>query len=123
MLNSMGEIVEWLGTAKDVTAAKLAQEQSFARQILESLGTLASGIAHDFNNLLGSVLPKRSRRGRNSAVQGDLLTIFCTGLGLVSGVNSGEASPARTALISANCDILSGYVPNLITACGVSHLV
>jgi signal transduction histidine kinase len=56
MLNSMGEIVEWFGTAKDVTAAKLAQEQSFARQKLESLGTLASGIAHDFNNLLGSVL-------------------------------------------------------------------
>jgi signal transduction histidine kinase len=56
MLNSMGEIVEWFGTAKDITAAKLAQEESFARQKLESLGTLASGIAHDFNNLLGAVL-------------------------------------------------------------------
>jgi CheY-like chemotaxis protein/two-component sensor histidine kinase len=29
---------------------------AFARQKLESLGTLASGIAHDFNNLMGAVL-------------------------------------------------------------------
>jgi signal transduction histidine kinase/ActR/RegA family two-component response regulator len=56
MLNSMGEIVEWFGTAKDVTAAKLAQEELLARQKLESIGTLAGGIAHDFNNLLGGVL-------------------------------------------------------------------
>ena len=56
MLNSMGEIMEWFGTAKDVTAAKLAQEESVARQKLESVGTLANGIAHDFNNLLGGVL-------------------------------------------------------------------
>jgi two-component system, cell cycle sensor histidine kinase and response regulator CckA len=56
MLNSMGEIVEWFGTAKDITAAKLAQEELLARQKLESIGTLAGGIAHDFNNLLGGVL-------------------------------------------------------------------
>jgi signal transduction histidine kinase/ActR/RegA family two-component response regulator len=56
MLNSRGEIVEWFGTAKDVTAAKLAQEELLARQKLESIGTLAGGIAHDFNNLLGGVL-------------------------------------------------------------------
>jgi signal transduction histidine kinase/ActR/RegA family two-component response regulator len=56
MLNSMGEIVEWFGTAKDVTAAKLAEEELLTRQKLESIGTLAGGIAHDFNNLLGGVL-------------------------------------------------------------------
>ena len=39
-----------------MTDARRAQEESFARQKLESLGTLASGIAHDFNNLLGAVL-------------------------------------------------------------------
>ena len=41
---------------RDVTDARRAQEESFARQKLESLGTLASGIAHDFNNLLGAML-------------------------------------------------------------------
>jgi signal transduction histidine kinase/ActR/RegA family two-component response regulator len=56
MLNSIGEIVEWFGTAKDITAAKLIQEELLARQKLESIGTLAGGIAHDFNNLLGGVL-------------------------------------------------------------------
>uniref|UniRef100_Q025N6 histidine kinase n=1 Tax=Solibacter usitatus (strain Ellin6076) TaxID=234267 RepID=Q025N6_SOLUE len=41
---------------RDITDAKRAQFEAFARQKLESLGTLASGIAHDFNNLLGAVL-------------------------------------------------------------------
>jgi len=44
------------GTCQDITDAKRAQDESFARQKLESLGALASGIAHDFNNLLGGVL-------------------------------------------------------------------
>jgi PAS domain S-box-containing protein len=41
---------------EDITESKRAQEEGFARQKLESVGTLASGIVHDFNNLLGSVL-------------------------------------------------------------------
>jgi nitrogen-specific signal transduction histidine kinase len=41
---------------EDITEIKRAQDEAFARQKLESLGTLASGIAHDFNNLLGGVL-------------------------------------------------------------------
>jgi PAS domain S-box-containing protein len=45
-----------LAMVEDITEFKRAQEESLARQKLESVGTLASGIAHDFNNLLGSVL-------------------------------------------------------------------
>jgi nitrogen-specific signal transduction histidine kinase len=41
---------------QDITDLKRAQEESAARQKLESVGALASGIAHDFNNLLGGVL-------------------------------------------------------------------
>jgi hypothetical protein len=37
---------------EDITEVKRTQEQAFARQNLESVGTLAGGIAHDFNNLL-----------------------------------------------------------------------
>ena len=44
------------GACQDVTDDRRAQEESFARQKLESLGSLAGGIAHDFNNLLGAVL-------------------------------------------------------------------
>src|SRR5207344_3209651 len=44
------------GTCQDITDSRRAQEESFARQKLESVGRLASGIAHDFNNLLGGVL-------------------------------------------------------------------
>ena len=44
------------GTVQDITDEKRAQEESFARQKLEIVGTLATGVAHDFNNLLGSAL-------------------------------------------------------------------
>jgi PAS domain S-box-containing protein len=51
-----GEPLYGLGMVEDITEAKRAQEQAFAMQKLESVGTLAGGIAHDFNNLLGGVL-------------------------------------------------------------------
>jgi two-component system, cell cycle sensor histidine kinase and response regulator CckA len=44
------------GATQDITDFRRNQEESFARQKLESVGTLARGIAHDFNNLLGGVL-------------------------------------------------------------------
>jgi len=44
------------GACQDVTDIRRAQEEIFARQKLETVGTLANGIAHDFNNLLGAVL-------------------------------------------------------------------
>ena len=56
LLDEDGSPERMFGACQDVTDARRAQEESFARQKLESLGTLASGIAHDFNNLLGAVL-------------------------------------------------------------------
>ena len=56
LLDEDGSPTRMFGTCQDVTDAKRAQEEAFARQKLESLGTLASGIAHDFNNLLGAML-------------------------------------------------------------------
>jgi PAS domain S-box-containing protein len=51
-----GVPVHMSGTCQDVTDSRRAQAEAFARQNLESVGTLASGIAHDFNNLLGGVV-------------------------------------------------------------------
>jgi PAS domain S-box-containing protein len=51
-----GEPLYGLAMIENITEVKRTQEQAFARQKLESVGTLASGIAHDFNNLLGGVL-------------------------------------------------------------------
>jgi PAS domain S-box-containing protein len=48
--------VRLIGTCQDVTDVRREQDEAFARQKLESVGTLAGGIAHDFNNLLGAVL-------------------------------------------------------------------
>ena len=56
LLDDDGSPEVFFGACQDVTDDRRAQEESFARQKLESLGTLASGIAHDFNNLLGAVL-------------------------------------------------------------------
>jgi len=55
-LHRANEFIGYIGSCVDVTEARRAQEESFATQKLESLGTLASGIAHDFNNLLGAIL-------------------------------------------------------------------
>ena len=45
-----------VGATQDITELRRAQHEDFAKQKLESVGTLASGIAHDFNNLLGGVM-------------------------------------------------------------------
>jgi nitrogen-specific signal transduction histidine kinase/CheY-like chemotaxis protein len=55
VLNDEGMPAWLLGTCQDITDVRRSQEESFARQKLESVGTLAGGIAHDFNNLLGAV--------------------------------------------------------------------
>lgn len=54
--NAAGRIHRIVGCCLDFSEVKRTQEEAFARQKLESIGTLASGIAHDFNNLLGAVL-------------------------------------------------------------------
>jgi signal transduction histidine kinase len=51
-----GAVIRVVGVTQDITDLKRSQQESAARQKLESVGTLASGIAHDFNNLLGGVL-------------------------------------------------------------------
>jgi PAS domain S-box-containing protein len=56
ILNRRRAVTRVVGALQDITDFKRTQDESFARQKLESVGTLASGIAHDFNNLLGGVL-------------------------------------------------------------------
>lgn len=56
VLDDENRPVRIFGAVQDITDLRRAQEESFARQKLETLGTLANGIAHDFNNLLGGVL-------------------------------------------------------------------
>jgi PAS domain S-box-containing protein len=56
LLDEEGEVSGLFGTCQDITDVKRAQKELFARQKLESVGTLAGGIAHDFNNLLGGVM-------------------------------------------------------------------
>ncbi len=50
-----GVFAGFIGSCVDVTELRNTQEQSFARQKLESIGVLAGGIAHDFNNLLAGI--------------------------------------------------------------------
>jgi PAS domain S-box-containing protein len=56
VFDNEGKCTHLVGSVHDITELKRAQEQAFARQKLETLGTLANGIAHDFNNILGGVL-------------------------------------------------------------------
>jgi PAS domain S-box-containing protein len=51
-----GVFAGYIGSAIDITDLKRLQEETLARQKLESLAVLTRGIAHDFNNLLGSII-------------------------------------------------------------------
>ena len=55
-LDEGGLPVRIFGACQDITDSRRAQEETVARQKLESLGALAGGLAHDFNNLLGGIL-------------------------------------------------------------------
>jgi signal transduction histidine kinase/ligand-binding sensor domain-containing protein/CheY-like chemotaxis protein len=72
-LDEKGLSKRLFGACQDITDSLRAQQEDFARQKLESLGTLASGIAHDFNNLLGGVLAQADL-GLADAVPGSFPT-------------------------------------------------
>ncbi|MDB5775603.1 MAG: hypothetical protein JWP38_1736 [Herbaspirillum sp.] len=63
IVNRAGDVDEFIGTARDITERKRAQDEHAGleqrlRQAekMEAVGRLAGGIAHDFNNVLAGIL-------------------------------------------------------------------
>ena len=54
--SSDGRFDGYVGTCVDVTSFRRSQNESIARQKLETVVSLVTGIAHDFNNLLGAIV-------------------------------------------------------------------
>jgi len=55
LLDVNGEIIEWFGTASDITARKLAQHALLRSEKLASMGRMAATVAHEINNPLEAV--------------------------------------------------------------------
>jgi signal transduction histidine kinase len=53
--NAQGEIIEWFGTASDVTERKRAEDALLRSEKLATLGRMAATIAHEINNPLEAV--------------------------------------------------------------------
>ena len=56
IMDADGQIEAYISTGRDITEAKIANEQLQHVQKLEAIGQLAGGIAHDFNNMLGGIV-------------------------------------------------------------------
>lgn len=56
ILDAQGEIVEWFGTASDLTARRRALENLAQARRIEAIGRLAGGLSHDVSNVLTVIL-------------------------------------------------------------------
>ena len=107
--DATGIVTSLLGTAVDVTARKIFEQDRMRTERLEAMGRLAGGIAHDFNNLLTvvrstvSLAARAQRRGQSCKSELDEIDLAAREAALLT--HQLLTFSRREAVIDAEIDV------------------
>jgi two-component system, cell cycle sensor histidine kinase and response regulator CckA len=107
--DASGKVISLLGTAVDVTARKVFEQDRMRTERLEAMGRLAGGIAHDFNNLLTvvrstvSLAARAVRRGQSCKGELDEIDVAAREASLLT--HQLLTFSRREAVIEAEIDV------------------
>jgi PAS domain S-box-containing protein len=112
--DASGKAWRVIGAMQDLSDRKKAeaelrrtQDETLARQKLESVGVLAGGIAHDFNNLLGGILAQAELAATQMAEGASAID----GIRLISTMASRGAEIVRELMIYSGQDKAEPFQP------------
>ncbi|MBN2429681.1 MAG: PAS domain S-box protein [Deltaproteobacteria bacterium] len=114
--NEAGEVISYVGVARDITEKKAMQEVMVQTEKIMSLGTMAAGMAHEINNPLGIIsqgvqnvlrrtrdpLPANLQEAEKCRISFENLGRYLAGRNVFRSLEAVQEAVDRSAAIVAN---------------------